>query len=224
MGNNAFMDGDSWLNVGLSHLFDILLLGIITGLLCVPVITAGAAITANYDVMFRISLKKENSIFKQYFAAFKKNFLQSTVIWLMMLVLGALIVFSAVVSLGGFVSMDQPIRIAMVIVSIILTLIYGFEISYVFALQARFENKVMTTIVNALVISIGNFPKSFGMLLMTGALVALGCYIWGLIPLFIILEFSFVTFFSSKILLSIFAKMGDDEAAGKDQTAQSEEE
>ena len=142
----------------------------------------------------------------------------------LMLVLGALIVFSAVVSLGGFVSMDQPIRIAMVIVSIILTLIYGFEISYVFALQARFENKVMTTIVNALVISIGNFPKSFGMLLMTGALVALGCYIWGLIPLFIILEFSFVTFFSSKILLSIFAKMGDDEAAGKDQTAQSEEE
>ncbi|MBR6093426.1 MAG: YesL family protein [Lachnospiraceae bacterium] len=224
MGKNAMMDNDSWLNVGLSHLFDILLLGIITTALCIPVVTAGPAITANFDVMFRISLKKESSVFKQYFIAFKKNFLKSLVIWLIMLVLGAFIIFSAVVSLGGFVSMDQPVRIGMIIVSIILALIYGFEITYVFALQARYENKIMTTILNALLVSIGNFPKSFGMLLMTGVLVALGCFIWGLIPLFFILEFSFVTFFSSKILLSIFAKMGDDEAAGKDQTAQSEEE
>ena len=67
--SNFFTDSDSWFNRGLSRLFDILLLGIITTILCIPVITIGAAITANMDIMLRIALKKENKIFKQYFSA-----------------------------------------------------------------------------------------------------------------------------------------------------------
>ena len=68
--SNFFTDSDSWFNRGLSRLFDILLLGIITTVLCIPVVTIGAAVTANMDVMLRIALKKDNKIFKQYFSAF----------------------------------------------------------------------------------------------------------------------------------------------------------
>ena len=62
--SNFLTDSDSWFNRGLSRLFDILLLGVITTALCIPVITIGAAITANMDIMLRIALKKENKIIK----------------------------------------------------------------------------------------------------------------------------------------------------------------
>ena len=75
---NVLTDGDSWLNRGLSRLFDILLFGIITMILCLPVITIGAAITANMDVYLQCALKKDGKLFRRYFKAFAKNFLKAT--------------------------------------------------------------------------------------------------------------------------------------------------
>ena len=89
--SNFFTDSESWFNRGLSRLFDILLLGIVTTALCIPVITIGAAITANMDIMLRIALKKEDKIMKGYFQAFGKNFLKATLIWLVYLLIGALV-------------------------------------------------------------------------------------------------------------------------------------
>ena len=107
--SNFFTDSESWFNRGLSRLFDILLLGIVTTALCIPVITIGAAITANMDIMLRIALKKEDKIMKGYFQAFGKNFLKATLIWLVYLLIGALVGGAAVVTLGGLLSMDSTI-------------------------------------------------------------------------------------------------------------------
>ena len=62
MKKNVLTDGDSWLNRGLSRLFDILLFGIITMVLCLPVITIGAAITANMDVYLQCALEKDGKL------------------------------------------------------------------------------------------------------------------------------------------------------------------
>ena len=123
--SNFFTDPDSWFNRGLSRIFDILLLGIITTALCIPVITIGAAITANMDIMLRIALKKDDKIVKGYFQAFGKNFLKSTLIWLIYLVVGAMVGGAAVITLGGFLTMDSTIRVIMAILSIIMVILYG---------------------------------------------------------------------------------------------------
>ena len=214
--SNFFTDSDSWFNRGLSRLFDILLLGIITTVLCIPIVTIGAAVTANMDVMLRIALKKDNKIFKQYFSAFGKNFLKSTIIWLIYLIVGAMIGGAVVVTLGGFLTMDQTIRVIAAILSIIMLIFYGISICYVFALQARYEDKIFNTITNSLLIAISNFPKSFVMLALTAILATLGYFFLGLIPLFVILEFSFVTYISGKLIITVLAKFGDKEAAGEE--------
>ena len=221
--SNFFTDSDSWFNRGLSRLFDILLLGIITTILCIPVITIGAAITANMDIMLRIALKKENKIFKQYFSAFGKNFLKATVIWLLYLVVGVLIGGAVFVTIGGMLTMDQTIRVIMGIVSIIMLIMYGISICYVFALQARYEDKIMNTVTNSILIAVSNFPKSFVMLALTAALATLGYFFTGLIPLFVVLEFSFVTYISGKLIVSVLAKFGDREAAGEEVLPEDEE-
>lgn len=222
--SNFFTDSDSWFNRGLSRLFDILLLGVLTTVLCIPVITIGAAVTANMDIMLRIALKKENRIFKQYFSAFGKNFLKSTVIWILYLLAGLLIGGAVFVTIGGMLTMDQTIRVIMAIVSIIMLIMYGISICYVFALQARYEDKIFNTITNSLLIAVSSFPKSFVMLALTVILCVLGFFFTGLIPLFVILEFSFVTYISGKLIVSVLAKFGDREAAGEEIVAEEETE
>ena len=216
--SNFFTDSDSWFNRGLSRLFDILLLGIVTTALCIPVITIGAAITANMDIMLRIALKKEDKIMKGYFQAFGKNFLKATLIWLVYLVIGALVGGAAAVTLGGFLSMDSTIRVIMSILSIIMVILYGISICYVFALQARYENKIFTTMLNSILIAISNFPQSALMLGLTAGLTVLGYFFVGLIPLFVVIEFSLVTYISGKLIVPILGKLGDKEAAGEEIT------
>ena len=216
--SNFFTDSDSWFNRGLSRLFDILLLGIVTTALCIPVITIGAAITANMDIMLRIALKKEDKIMKGYFQAFGKNFLKATLIWLVYLVIGALVGGAAAVTLGGFLSMDSTIRVIMSILSIIMVILYGISICYVFALQARYENMIFTTMLNSILIAISNFPQSALMLGLTAGLTVLGYFFVGLIPIFVVLEFSFVTYISGKLIVPILGKLGDKEAAGEEIT------
>ena len=216
--SNFFTDSESWFNRGLSRLFDILLLGIVTTALCIPVITIGAAITANMDIMIRIALKKEDKIMKGYFQAFGKNFLKATLIWLVYLVIGALVGGAAVVTLGGFLSMDSTIRVIMSILSIIMVILYGISICYVFALQARYENIIFTTMLNSILIAISNFPQSALMLGLTAGLTVLGYFFVGLIPIFVVLEFSFVTYISGKLIVPILGKLGDKEAAGEEIT------
>ena len=224
MKKNVFTDGDSWLNSGLSRLFDVIVLGLLTTLLCIPVITIGAAITANMDAMIRFAMKKDEKVYKRYFEAFRKNFLKSTLIWLIMLVVGVLVLGAAYMSYIGVGDVNSTMRIVLVVFTLLMVLLYGFTFTYVFALQSRYENKVTTTILNALLISLSNFPKSVVLFGLTVGLTVLGYIYIGLIPLFVILEFTVVTFIAGKLIVPIFAKLGDAEAAGEEVPVEEEAE
>lgn len=66
----------------LSCIADLIGLNLLTLLFCVPVFTAGAAITAVYSCVFRIRENREGYLIKDFWQAFKNNFRQATVIWL----------------------------------------------------------------------------------------------------------------------------------------------
>ena len=63
----------------------------------IPVFTAGAATTALYDVTLRISRGEDPSLTSRFFRAFRENFRQSTILWLILLALGILL------SLDGYI-------------------------------------------------------------------------------------------------------------------------
>lgn len=216
MKKNVFTDGDSWLNSGLSRFFDIIVLGLLTTILCIPVITIGAAITANMDLMLRYAMKKDEGVYKRFFYTFRKNFLKSTLIWLIMLVVGVLVVGAAYMSFVGVGDVGSTMRIILVVFTLLMLVLYGFTFTYVFALQSRYENKVGTTIMNAMLIGLSNLPKSIVLFGLTVGLTALGYVYTGLIPLFVILEFTIVTFIAGKLIVPILAKLGDAEAAGEE--------
>ena len=72
---------------GLGKVTDLIVLNILTILLSVPVITAGAALTSLYDATWRI-IQDEGVVYRSYFVSFKTNFKKSTLLWLIILSTG----------------------------------------------------------------------------------------------------------------------------------------
>ena len=87
--------GEGAISSGLGRFFDILVIGILTFVCSLPVITMGAAITAAYDVYIRMALDKDSHVVSTYFRAFGKNFLKATIIHLIVLVAAAFVGASA---------------------------------------------------------------------------------------------------------------------------------
>lgn len=55
----------------------------------IPIVTIGASITAMYHVMFQLQDGTESYIYRMFFKSFKRNFRQSTCIWIPFLLLTA---------------------------------------------------------------------------------------------------------------------------------------
>ena len=84
-----FLEIDSPFMRVLGRIADLMIINFLTILLCIPVITAGAAFTAMHYVLLKIVRDEEGYIVKQYFRSFKENFLQATILWIGMLAVSA---------------------------------------------------------------------------------------------------------------------------------------
>ncbi|MBQ7765305.1 MAG: YesL family protein [Lachnospiraceae bacterium] len=208
-------DLDSPLIRGLSRIFDCMLLSILTILCSLPIVTVGAAVSACYDVMIRMALDRDNGIIKPYFKAFAKNFKKGTVIWLICMV-GIIFIGANYYLLSfEFEGITEGVRSVIMVIVLLLTVLMGFVLIYVFPLQARYENKVGTTLKNALFISIVQFPRSIGLLVLNGVVVVLGAFAPAVIPLLLFVEFSAVTYFTATRMIKVFVALGDEDAKKK---------
>ena len=72
-----FLEIDSPFMRVLGRIADLMIINFLTILLCIPVVTAGAAFTAMHYVMLKLVRDEEGYIVKQYFKSFKENFVQS---------------------------------------------------------------------------------------------------------------------------------------------------
>ena len=73
----------------LSRVFDLILLNLLWLACSLPVITIGASTTALYSVTLKMAANEEGYILRGFLEAFRRNWKQSTVIWLILLVIGA---------------------------------------------------------------------------------------------------------------------------------------
>lgn len=127
-------------------------------LICsVPLVTAGAATSALYDVTLRIAREEEPPLTRQFFKAFRENFRQATVLWLILLGVGALLGTDAYIlyhlykSTAGMVSVMCTLGLALIIAAAIC---YVVVLMYVFPLIASVKNTNFAMLKNALLIGI----------------------------------------------------------------------
>ena len=143
----------------LSVVADLIILNLLTVLCSLPVVTAGAAITAMNTVSIRIIRNEEGNIGKDFFHAFAANLKKGTLLWLLLLVCAALLTADYFAA-KTYIPVLCPVIVAMGV--LVLTLVI-----YAFALLARYENTLFATLKNAVSLAIGFFPKTLAMIVFT---------------------------------------------------------
>lgn len=135
-------------------------------LLCsLPVFTIGAATTALIYSCMKLH-KDEGYVTKNFFGSFKENFKQSTIIWLIYLILGALIVLN----LLFWKQQGSGNRFIFGFLGAIIVL-YGISLSYVFAIQARFVNPIKNTLRYSVLLPFKNLKETILILVTLGAVI-----------------------------------------------------
>ncbi len=150
---------DSSFMRGLSRLADMMMLNLLVLLCCIPVFTAGAALSSMYYIELKWVRKEEGYLVKPFFQQFKANFIQATGEWLIMLLLTGVLVLDFV--MFRYVPDTFPKAVKYLVVSV--TVLIYLLLQWVFPLQSHFINKVKVTFKNSVLFAIANFPRTLGM-------------------------------------------------------------
>ncbi|MCI5584253.1 MAG: YesL family protein [Lachnospiraceae bacterium] len=153
----SFFNLDNPLMQFLNTLTDIVILNVICLICCIPVVTIGASLTALHYVTIRMARKEEGYIIRDFFKSFRQNFIQSTVIWLLFLVIS----FFFYVDLEIFYSEKANFPKILEQIIYVLYLFVWLTAMYAFPVLSRFSNTIRNTIKNAFLMSILNVFKTF---------------------------------------------------------------
>lgn len=195
----------------LGRLCDFMLLNILWVVCSIPLVTIGASTTALYTVMLKVVKNEEGYIVKGFLGAFKENFKKSTLIWLILAVLGIIIGIDSRVAAG----MSSTMRTVFQSIFIIFSIVWLCVVVYVFPLTARYENSIRNTFKNALILSVAKLPYTLLMLVITAGPVILtflntSTLMIG-IALWIVIGVSLVTWLNSYLLRKVFEIFHKDE-------------
>ncbi len=203
----------------LSRLADLIWLNLLFIICCIPVVTIGAATTALYYVTLKMAKDEEGYITRSYFKAFRDNFVQATVIWLVFLaVIVVMFLDFRIAKVGDMSALIGSGRINdVVIVAVgVMAIILGMTFTYVFPLLARFDNTVVNTVKNAFLISIRHLPYTFLMMIIQAVPVVLIWFFPALLILVLIM-FSAVAYINSKFFRKIFVLYEGTDGEGREE-------
>lgn len=174
---------------------------------CLPILTIGASLSTMYRMMFNFREEKDTSA-AVYFKTFRKEFKKSTLLGLLCL-LSALIV-CGLMYLILLLNPEGALRTLLIAFFIIVLLLWAFTFLYVFPLESHFENKVLTTIKNAALISVTHRRQTIPALFLS-MLPVFGYIIspyWFLctVPVWIFAIIPAVFYFQSGLFCKVFEK------------------
>lgn len=200
-----FFSYDSGLMQTLSKLFDCICLALLWIICCIPIFTVGASTTALYYAYNKAIRQKRSYAFKEFFHGFKISFKQSTVVWLIVLLLYVVTIFDIMILRG----VSGSVGFAKIVLAFILAMIVLLTmwVTYVFPYMARFENHTKAVMKNSAIIMIANLPWSI--LLLVLFVIAAGLLL--LIPMFGIFAPALYVAFANLILERIFRKYMTEE-------------
>lgn len=162
--NESFFGYDGPFFSVLNRIADLIILNVLWIICCIPVVTIGASTTAMLYVTMKILRGEDAYIVKNFFKAFKENFVQSTIMWLIMVVIAAIVV-SNFLFLPNMKLSDTMYNMFFSAAALT-ALIFSMILMYLFPLQARLENKIKDTFKNAVLLSFRHLPTTIALLLL----------------------------------------------------------
>lgn len=152
----------------INTLVDAILLGMVWLLFCIPIITVGASTTAFYYTYHKCIRQRRGYLWSEFFKAFKENFKQSTLLWLIFL--------AAFLFIAGDIGLSLAMSSGDVFTTITTVVIFFTGVllllwsQILFPYTARFNSNLKAVIINSFLMSCTNF----GWTLLLGCLFVSG--------------------------------------------------
>lgn len=213
---SSFFNPDSALMRGLGQVADLLFLNIITVVFCIPVVTAGASMTAMHYYIIRMQEKTDGHMFRIFWKQFRLNFRKSTALWLVIAAIAAFLYadYRILSPISGYFVI--PIYAAAIVLAAVFL--------YVFPLTAKFENTIGATLKNALIMAIGYLPQTVAMLIIDFVILFVCTQVTRLYPLAFFFGLSLPAFLRSYLYWPAMKKVIDkaeSEKQGEQESAES---
>lgn len=170
-----------------------------------PVFTLGAATTALYYVVHKSLRGTRGYVWKGFWYSFKSNFKQTTIIWLIMMVVFAFL-FTDYQIMSAFLEKGSPLGMLSYFF-FILMIFWSIWCVYIFTYSARFENGIKATLKNAIIIAIINLPWS----VLVFVILAASLLAMYLVPFMLLVLPAAVMYIYDIILEKIFRKYMSEE-------------
>lgn len=201
---------------------DLMLLNVVFLVFCLPVVTIGTSCTALYRVLLNMEKDTDTYLIQQFWQAFRSNFRQTLLLFLILLIPLILVFYYFTLLLSGIFA-EYPARSIPFLVPV---LFVCFVWTYVWPLQAQFENTIGRTLRNAFVLSVANLPitvlcTALNLLLPTLFLFLPEFFMRSII-LWVLMGFSLTAMINTKLILRIFRRFFPQDASGSGGNGQKE--
>lgn len=133
----SFLQNDTFLTRILTRLIDCILLSILWFLTSIPVVTIGASTTAAYSAALELAFGARPPVISSYFASFKKNFLRSTAVFLVLTAVGLLIGLD----FWSVLHWETPFQFALEVLILSVSFFYLILAAHAFPALAFYEGK-----------------------------------------------------------------------------------
>ena len=199
---NGLFSTDGPIFRAMSDLLSLFLINILTIVCCLPVVTAGAAFCSMHYCVMKIQDGEDANVISMFFEQFKVNFKSITPVWLVYLGTGVLLgFFFRTVSLNQ-TQVSNPV----LVILYVLIAVYVAMFAWLFPMAARFENSAVAKIKNAILMTVGAFPQTVGMVAIWVVILFVLSQSYRLIPLLFVFGLSPPAYLSSFLYYPMIKK------------------
>ncbi len=189
----------------LSDLATLVVLNIVTLVASIPIVTAGAALSALHFCVMKMQ-DGDGDLLKTFWKQWKGNLKSSTPVWLVDL-LAILFVY---LDLQIFLGPDGKFTLLLVPVYAIAILMFAL-FTWIFPLLSRFENSFGASWKNALILAIGALPQTLLMMVLWFVFIFLTTQVTTLLPLFFVFGISVPAYVTSFLYYPVLKKLMGNE-------------
>ena len=190
----------------LNTIANLIILNLLWVLCCIPIVTIVPSTAAMYYVTLKMAKKEDPYIIRSFFHSFQENFKQGILLSVIFLVIAGILY----VDIRVLRRFSTDFHQALLTASYVLCVLVIMTVAYVCPLLSRFQNSVVTTLKNAVIIGLTNPLKTAIVLIMNLLPVLLlvffpdvftmSLFLWG------VLGFAAIALVNSILLSKLFEK------------------
>lgn len=196
----------------MNWLANIVILHFLWVIFSLPLFTIGASTTALYYALMKWIRRDEGYIHTNFIKAFKTNFKQSTILWIIIVLVGFILWLDLRIGiLTNLNTPNSPMGKILIVISIILMIPFGFICTYIFPVQAKFENKIIANLKNSLLMAIGHLGYTLLIFIFLLSFVFLSFISRIFIGIILVCGMGLYGYITANIFIAIFRKHLPDE-------------